>query len=1560
MMVRLKCFVWGAQRLIRNRYCLLALLLLLLAPGVFSQSMPGREVELPQVQSSPEIRHAWKAAVENYPLQATQLDLSVLSDKEQEEIQSLLSDPIKTYVGIGRNVHLTEANWAMVKRQDGFAIWQAQIHSPAALSLKVRFSDFDLGLGMSVKVYGLSGGIGAPVEEYAGRGLGDDGEFWSLAVPGDSVAVEYWLPAELEMRPADFPFKVERISHRFREEGKLSGVNVRLLVPRQSTCGSPVPVCSAKNEVARGVARYYVIRDDGKERQCSGTLLNNGSGSGNRALYFLTAFHCIDGVVRSSEVPKDTFINTEFRFRYDNCTDKSEYIEGRGATFVAGSVITVGDWALLRIDGELTGGSGGGYTLLGWDSANLSRFAGYTIHHGSGLPQRRSSFDSIGLDYVARVVTNGNGGRSTVFLPCSGAGCSHFDLRFNQSISGGASGASILVDGDKPQVVGVLTNTNETCGGNASRFSKMYEDGRVQGALTYGDDYFRDRGEARSFDDSARPDYNPVPPAIEGDAEIVIGVVHGSNGLPLTLRAEAFDVRSLRWGLLEDSGPSVAGSGVRFLEDKGARARLVYEVPGGIKEQDQFSVQVSSAGGSDMVTVRVRLIGGPLPLPPECEGKGLATVPGNGTLGNPYQLSTLCQLQDINSQLDSHYRLTADIDASSSRDWNGGSGFHPVAKGVGIFQIFELLDGELALRSTYERTLSQYVFRGSFDGGGFSIDGLVVNREEEELVGLFSITDGATFRNVRLLNSEIKGRDGVGTLAGLMIRSTVSGFHFRGGVDGISDVGSLSGISFSGSFENGSVTGSVQGAEDFVGGLAGGHFGGTVSDVSAYGLTVSGRNYVGGLVGHDRNSTISDSNAHTEVSGDDFVGGLTGWSQGGTLGKCFVTGTANGFSVVGGLAGWVRGSDIIDSYATASASGTDNVGGLVGWSSNGGAISNSYATGAATGTTWVGSLVGDNQGEVRNSYASGVVTPVGNGQYVGGLLGDNSGGSSSDSFMRTLAQLQCPLRPGQSCRGARSYVGWSEREWDFGDANKLPTIRSQPAPVIAEGDEKVLVAAYGSSSVTLALHAESVNPDSLRWQLLSGSGSGVPGSSVRFLKDQGAEARIVYEVQGGIRKEDQFSVQVRGTGGTDVITVLVGVAPAIVGDDEKALSVAYGSGEGELTMRAGAVNPDSLRWRLVSGSGSSVPESRVRFLRNQGVEARVVYEVPGGIRQEDQFSIQVTGTGGTDVVVVRVVVVPTIVEGDEETLVVAYGSGGGELVLHAEAVNPDSLSWQLVSGSGPQEGNVRFTDQTGAEARVVYEVRGGIRQRDKFSVQVRDSGGSDEITIFVMPDRPPVINRVFGREVDDDDDELIVYISPQTLEVVLDVIASDESPENLEWTVTGDAGASLDIFPRSRVGGEVEVSYRRSSAEIKSGSFVTTVTDRFGQSDSFVVRIAENADAPEVVNDGVTITKTGKTLEVKIPYSSEQLVLDLVTRLARAGLVGEQVRSTPTDAQASFSSADGEGALKVLLPVPLGVDEASFLIRVRNGAASEKITIHVTREQVIRLRLKAYLGGATR
>ena len=61
---------------------------------------------------------------------------------------------------------------------------------------------------------------------------------------------------------------------------------------------------------------------------------------------------------------------------------------------------------------------------------------------------------------------------------------------------------------------------------------------------------------------------------------------------------------------------------------------------------------------------------------------------GSGVTDDPYQISNLCQLQNmgvisdnhlvLNNLLSSHYELTAEIDASWTTGWNLGRGFSPI------------------------------------------------------------------------------------------------------------------------------------------------------------------------------------------------------------------------------------------------------------------------------------------------------------------------------------------------------------------------------------------------------------------------------------------------------------------------------------------------------------------------------------------------------------------------------------------------------------------------------------------------------------------------------------------------------------------------------------------------------------------------------------------------------------------------------------------------------------------------------------------------------------------
>ncbi|MCT7481313.1 GLUG motif-containing protein [Aliarcobacter cryaerophilus] len=305
-------------------------------------------------------------------------------------------------------------------------------------------------------------------------------------------------------------------------------------------------------------------------------------------------------------------------------------------------------------------------------------------------------------------------------------------------------------------------------------------------------------------------------------------------------------------------------------------------------------------------------------------------------------VNNLYQLQWINRALNGKYELGRDIDAGATKtdtaNW-GIEGWNPI--------------GNFSNR-----------FTGTFDGLGFAISNLYINRPDTNFVGLFGYTNNATIKNIGLKNVGITG-------------------------------------------------------ENYTGGLVGYNEGGTISNSYATG-TVSGHSsggsYVGGLVGYNANSgTISNSYATGTVGGDSsggsYVGGLVGENVG-TITNSYATGTvgggSGGRSYAGGFVGYNANSGTItNSYATGTVSGHSGgrsyVGGFVG--ENVGTITNSYATGTvgggSGGRSYAGGLVGynANSGTITNSYATGTVSGHSGGRsYVGGLVGWNDAGTILTSF----------------------------------------------------------------------------------------------------------------------------------------------------------------------------------------------------------------------------------------------------------------------------------------------------------------------------------------------------------------------------------------------------------------------------------------------------------------------------------------------------------------------------------------------------------------------------------
>ena len=313
---------------------------------------------------------------------------------------------------------------------------------------------------------------------------------------------------------------------------------------------------------------------------------------------------------------------------------------------------------------------------------------------------------------------------------------------------------------------------------------------------------------------------------------------------------------------------------------------------------------------------------------------------GSGTPDDPYQIEDLEGLDDMRVNKSAHYELISDIDASETKDWDGGEGFEPLG-------------------------YDDFPFEGSLDGQGFDIVNLYINRSSTDSVGLFGYTDGSFITNVEMVDANITGGNNVGGLVGENGEySTVSNSYATGTVNGTNRVGALVGYNYEGTVENSYATGNVSGNE-IVGGLVGWNSGGRVSNSYATG-NVSGESKVGGLVGWNRPTysgwgTVSNSYATGNVSGESKVGGLVGYNSEGTVENSYGTGTVSGNEIIGGLVGYNYEGTVENSYGTGTVSGNEIIGGLVGYNYEGnyeGTVLNCYATGRVNGTSSVGGLIG--------------------------------------------------------------------------------------------------------------------------------------------------------------------------------------------------------------------------------------------------------------------------------------------------------------------------------------------------------------------------------------------------------------------------------------------------------------------------------------------------------------------------------------------------------------------------------------------------------------------------
>ena len=210
-------------------------------------------------------------------------------------------------------------------------------------------------------------------------------------------------------------------------------------------------------------------------------------------------------------------------------------------------------------------------------------------------------------------------------------------------------------------------------------------------------------------------------------------------------------------------------------------------------------------------------------------------INGNGSKQEPYIITNPSQLNLIRKNKMAYYKLGNDIDLSYDTQnenglfYNNGLGWEPI---------------ECSTSSSSEK------FSGSFDGNGYRIKGLYINRPDENYVGLFKNIYSYGEDNGKQIN-----------IVNLILQDpNITGNNYVGGIAG--NIDSQTSLWLT-NLQNIFIIGGNIAGNNYVGGIAGNFRGGVDSDKQSNRISslfnsssISANNYAGGLFGSVENTHI--------------------------------------------------------------------------------------------------------------------------------------------------------------------------------------------------------------------------------------------------------------------------------------------------------------------------------------------------------------------------------------------------------------------------------------------------------------------------------------------------------------------------------------------------------------------------------------------------------------------------------------------------------------------------------------------------------------------------------
>jgi hypothetical protein len=416
------------------------------------------------------------------------------------------------------------------------------------------------------------------------------------------------------------------------------------------------------------------------------------------------------------------------------------------------------------------------------------------------------------------------------------------------------------------------------------------------------------------------------------------------------------------------------------------------------------------------------------------------------------------------------YELVADLDFDTNGNgvadagdlfWNNGQGWEPVGD----------TDGGPA----YAQKKTTGAFGGIFNGNGFQLSNMYIDRPNDAWVGLFANTYHSSVSDVVFNGALINGEDATGVLSGGLNDTEVSRVRIKSSlVSGVNEVGLLAGrvfgvgttisnINVEGSISANHFAGGTVGwfnadayqyginklylsdiiskvdvqAQDNTGCIVGQGRGVIASNLVSICETVTGRNYVGASFGGLLEGEINNAVMKGNIDGASYVGGIVGILNGSVLTKArAVSGTVSG-RYPAGLVGHVVNSTVSDAASSVEVNGY--------WAASGAFnqvqfdvnILNVYSTSSLYTTR---NDPNNKVGLIRDVYYSSTTVNLSDSYWDADTTGTSySAGGYGEA--KSTAELQCPTMPGDVSCDASMYSGWDDTIWDFATSSDYPVLR---------------------------------------------------------------------------------------------------------------------------------------------------------------------------------------------------------------------------------------------------------------------------------------------------------------------------------------------------------------------------------------------------------------------------------------------------------------------------------------------------------------------------------------